>query len=87
MEHDGVAVATVEKALFDACYVACASGHSARRLPELDLPADFSERALRAWVAQIASPRLRTLVDAVVSRVLSHAEYENPRSGLDGSGA
>lgn len=79
VERDGVPVATVEKALFDAVYVDCASGRSGHRLPELDLPADFSEPDLRAWTARIASPRLRTLVDAGVSRALTHAEYEDPR--------
>ena len=44
-ERGGVALATAEKALFDSCYVACASGHPDRRLPELDLRASFS-RAL-----------------------------------------
>ena len=80
-ERDGVALATVEKAIFDHLYVACASGHPERRLPELDLPADFSERELRSWTARIASPRLRTLVGRAVSRTLAHAEHEDPRRG------
>ena len=76
-EHDGVLVATVEKALFDACYVACASGHGKRRLPELDLPARFSHTAVRAWTLRITAARLRTMVDAAVSRALTHADYED----------
>ena len=80
-DHNGVALASVEKALFDYLYVACASGHSDRRLPELDLPADFSEPEVAGWIARIASPRLRTLVDAAASRALKHAEYEDPRPG------
>jgi len=67
-------------------YVACASGHPDRRLPELDLRADFSDRALRAWVARIASPRLRTLVHAAISRALTRAEYENPRPDKSSTG-
>lgn len=77
IEQDGVSVATVEKALFDACYVACASGHAKRRLPELDLPARFSHTAVRAWTLRIPSARLRTMVDAAVSRALTHADYED----------
>jgi len=77
-EKDGVALATVEKALFDALYVACASGHPDRRLPELDLPADFSPKKVHAWIKRIASARLRTLVEAAVRRALEHAEYEDP---------
>lgn len=79
VEQDGVRVATVDKALFDAAYVACASGHVARRLPELDLPATFSEAALREWIARIRSARLRTLVGAAVTRALAHAAYEDRR--------
>jgi predicted transcriptional regulator of viral defense system len=78
-DHNGVAMATVEKALFDYFYVAAASGHPNRRLPELDLPADFSEKDLRQWIARSPSPRLRTLVEAGVDRALRHAEYEDPR--------
>ena len=48
-ERGGVALATAEKALFDSCYVACASGHPDRRLPELDLRASFSRAEVRRW--------------------------------------
>ncbi|OGO67489.1 MAG: hypothetical protein A3G84_08170 [Chloroflexi bacterium RIFCSPLOWO2_12_FULL_71_12] len=78
-EKDGVALATVEKAIFDYFYVACASGHPRRRLPELDLPRDFSENDLRGWIGRIRSPRLRTLVEAAVARALEHAEREDAR--------
>ena len=81
-EHDGVAVAMVEKAIFDYFYVACASGHPGRRLPELDLPADFSRKQADGWVERIRSPRLRTLVRVAVARALEHAEYEDARGWL-----
>ncbi|HEX9268474.1 MAG TPA: hypothetical protein VF998_01400 [Candidatus Limnocylindria bacterium] len=74
VEREGVALATVEKAIFDYLYVACASGHPDRRLPELDLPADFSEARLREWLPRIGSARLRTLVTAAIERTLTHAE-------------
>lgn len=80
-ELEGFAIATVEKAIFDHFYVACASGHPDRRLPELDLPAAFSEKELRGWIARIASRRLRTLVEAAVARALEHAEREDRPRG------
>ena len=78
-ERDGVATARVEKAIFDYFYVAAASGHSDRRLPELDLPASFSRRELELWVARVPSARLRTLVARALARALAHAEYEDKR--------
>lgn len=90
VETDGIALATVEKALFDSCYVAVASGHPQRRLPELDLPASFSRRKLGLWIRRIRSPRLRTLVERALARALVGADYEDPRKrrssvGRDGS--
>lgn len=76
-ERNGVALATVEKAIFDSFYVACASGEPNRRLPELDLPADFSRKRLDSWVLRIRSARLRTLVATAITRALEHAEYED----------
>lgn len=78
-ERDGVPLAGAEKALFDYFYVACASGDPHRRLPELDLPADFSRKEVDRWIARIRSPRLRTLVARAVARALEHAEYEDAR--------
>ena len=78
-DRDGVALATPEKALFDYFYVAAASGHPSRRLPELDLPASFSGSKVDAWIGRIRSPRLRTLVKAAVARALAHADYEDKR--------
>jgi len=78
-ESGGVALATVEKALFDYFYVASASGRTRTRLPELDLPASFSRKQLDGWLARIRSARLRTRVRAAIERVLEHAEYEDAR--------
>lgn len=74
---NGVPIATVEKAIFDHCYVACASGSPGRRLPELDLPPNFSGHRIDVWTAKIRSARLRTLVKSAVARVLEHAERED----------
>ena len=76
-ERDRVALATVEKALFDYLYVACASGEPRRRLPELDLPASFSRKVVDAWIRKVRTPRLRTRVAQAVERALAHAEYED----------
>jgi predicted transcriptional regulator of viral defense system len=76
-DSDGVALATVEKALFDYFYVASASGRTRARLPELDLPASFSRKRLDRWLARIRSERLRTRVRGAVERTLQHAEYED----------
>ena len=78
-ESDGVALATVEKALFDYFYVASASGRTRARLPELDLPASFSRKQLETWLARIRSARLRTRVRAAIERALEHADYEDAR--------
>ena len=78
-ESGGVALATVEKALFDYFYVASASGQARARLPELDLPASFSRKQLDSWLARVRSARLRTRVRAAIERALEHAEYEDRR--------
>lgn len=80
-ERDDIALASVEKALFDYFYVACASGHPRRRLPELELPADFSRKQVDGWIERIRSPRLRTLVAEAAARALEHAEYDDARAG------
>lgn len=84
-ERDGVRMATPEKALFDAVYIACASGHPDRRLPELDLPRSFSRKRLDAWISRVRSARLRTLVRAGVARALAHADVEDVPSRRRGS--
>lgn len=72
-ERDGVALATIEKALFDFHYVAQASGRPRRRLPELELPRTVSRRKLQRWVGRIESSRLRRLVGLALERELSRA--------------
>lgn len=59
-----VDLASAEKALFDFHYVAVASGHPRRRLPELELPSRFSRKETRRWVERIHDPRLRRRVEA-----------------------
>ncbi|MDP9281329.1 MAG: hypothetical protein M3P38_04445 [Chloroflexota bacterium] len=78
-DSGGVALATVEKALFDYFYVASASGRPRARLPELDLSASFSRKQVESWLVRIRSARLRTRVRAAIERALEHAEYEDTR--------
>ncbi len=73
VEREGYALATVEKAIFDYFYVACASGHPTRRLPELDLPEGSSQTKIQRWIERIASPRLRTLVSVSIARSVAPA--------------
>lgn len=79
-ELGGIALATSEKAIFDYFYVACASGHPDRRLPELDLPANFARKQVDGWVGRIRSPRLRTLVTVAVARARARRVRGHERS-------
>ena len=62
-ELNGIPLATREKALFDHFYVAHASAHPRRRLPEVELPDTFSWAAVRKWLNRIRSANLRRRVE------------------------
>ena len=62
-EQSGIPLATPEKALFDHFYVAYASAHPRRRLPEVELPDRFSWAAVRKWLNRIQSANLRRRVE------------------------
>lgn len=64
-------LASVEKALFDFHYVAEASGHPKRRLPEIELAPRASRREARRWVERIHDPRLRRRVAARLERTMT----------------
>lgn len=66
-------MASVEKAIFDFCYVAEASGRRRRRLPELELSARFSHREIDRWPGKIGDPRLQRRVRARIEDALSAA--------------
>jgi predicted transcriptional regulator of viral defense system len=74
----GPPMATPEKALFDAVYLALVKGRRFAALPEIELAAEFDEKVLWAWVDRIRSRRLRTLVRERLTRALTVAEYEEP---------
>jgi len=72
-EHDGVKLAKPEKALFDLAYVSAVHGGRPRRIPEMDLPADFDRAELDRWLSRIESPRVRTLTSRGLRYALSRA--------------
>jgi predicted transcriptional regulator of viral defense system len=67
----GGRLATPEKALIDFLYLAPAKSKLFRALPELELPARFSQRRARAIVARIGSARRRAMVSRLLERVVS----------------
>lgn len=87
-----VRVASPEKALFDFHYVAEASGHPKRRLPEVELPPRFSRREVRRWIDRIRDTRLRRRVeariarsDAAILRTRRHVTREDQQAGARAS--
>lgn len=73
IERDGVKLARPEKALFDLAYVSAVHGGRPRRIPELELPADFDRDELDLWLSRIESPRVRTLTSRGLRYALSRA--------------
>ncbi len=67
----GVSLATPEKALVDFLYLAPTRSRLFAALPELELPARFSTRAARAWMARIPAGRMRTMVEREFERVVA----------------
>lgn len=66
----GVRLASPEKALVDFLYLSTTRSRLFARLPELELPASFSARAARRWAARVPSPRMRTIVERELDRLL-----------------
>jgi predicted transcriptional regulator of viral defense system len=71
IEWEGVKMATAEKALFDALYLAPARGGRFSGLPEVELPARFSEREVRRWIARVRSPQRRALIERRLGAILA----------------
>lgn len=71
--HDGVLMATPEKALFDAVYLAAARGRRHAFFPEIEIPRKFRKSRFRRWIRRISSPRIRTLVEKQAERILGSA--------------
>jgi predicted transcriptional regulator of viral defense system len=75
--HDGVKLATAEKALFDVAYLSGGRSRLFASLPELEIPRRFRKQNLFEWVDKIASARARTLTHARLTRWLASARRTN----------
>ena len=73
-------MATAEKAVFDACYLAAAHGGAGRELPELFLDDKFKVEEVWGWVEKIPSLRLSTMTAGWLKGVLEGAEMEGVES-------
>ena len=72
-EHDGVKLASPEKAILDLAYVSTVHLGRARHVPELDLPKGFDRRKIARWLREIPSARVRTLTARAVDAMLERA--------------
>ena len=66
-----VAIATPEKALADFLYLGTAKSRLFAALPELTLPAGFSQRRLAAMIAQIPDRKRRTYARKQLEKLLA----------------
>jgi predicted transcriptional regulator of viral defense system len=69
MGSDNVQIATPEKALLDILYLSPNRSRLFSRLPEVELPRDFSREKLRSMMAKIADPSRRRLVKTAWERL------------------
>ena len=77
-ERNAIPLATPEKALFDYFYVAYASAHPRRRLPELELPDGFSWAGVRMWLNRIRSTNLRRRIESPLIAEVTRAGGKAP---------
>ena len=61
---NGVHIATPEKALVDVLYLSPNRSRLFARLPEVELPRNFSRRTVRQIIGKVRDPRRRRLVEA-----------------------
>jgi len=66
---DGIQIATPEKALLDVLYLSPNRSRLFARLPEVELPRNFSREKLRSMMAKIADPSRRRLVKTAWERL------------------
>jgi len=55
-------IAVPEKALFDALYLSARKGRRFAHLPDVELPADFVEDLVEAWIARVSHEPLRLAI-------------------------
>jgi predicted transcriptional regulator of viral defense system len=72
-ETERGSVATPEKALFDLAYVSAVHSGRPRKVPELELPADFDRKAIDWWIERIESGRLATMTRLGIDQMLARA--------------
>ena len=70
IEHDGVRMATPEKAIFDTLYLARARSGRFAGMTEVELPAGFDRTALRAFATKISDPAARKRVERAIVEFL-----------------
>lgn len=63
IESDGAKIATAEKALFDTLYLSPARNRLFARLPELEIPRQFSWQQLRDFAAMVKFPKRRVHIE------------------------
>ena len=68
--QSGAKIATPEKALLDVFYLSAGRSRLFSSLPEVEIPAGFRMSQVRAWIARIPSPRLRTIVNGRLSTLM-----------------
>jgi predicted transcriptional regulator of viral defense system len=58
----GVALASIEKALFDLAYLSSTRNRSFASFPEVELPRRVNRAAIGRWIEQVPSSRLQAVV-------------------------
>lgn len=77
-DRDGARLATPEKALFDTIYRAAHRGWNATYFPEIELPDKFDGAELDHWIDRIVSPKLRTMVTAILQELNAPVAHKAP---------
>lgn len=74
VEHNGIRLATPEKAVFDTLYLARARGGRFSGLTEIEIPRGFDRRRLRAFAARISDSATRHRVEDTIALFLRDIE-------------
>ena len=80
--HDGVALATPEKALFDTVYLLAARSAAHVTLPEVTLPDGLAVTVIHRWVDRIPARRLQALVRPAVDRLIQSGGSASRSAGV-----
>lgn len=69
IEPDGSKVATAEKALFDVLYLSPARNRLFARLPELEIPRQFTWSQLRDYAARVTFSKRRKHIESRIAEI------------------